>query len=61
MTPAGSAWPGGVDPGDANLRIAPTYPKLEDVQVAAEAICTCVLVAASRPTLNICGPASHSR
>lgn len=45
LTPAGATWPGGQDPQDANIRIAPTVPTLEDVRLAAEVICTCVLLA----------------
>jgi aspartate/methionine/tyrosine aminotransferase len=45
LTPAGSTWPGGVEPADSNIRIAPTYPGLDDVRAAAEAICTCVELA----------------
>lgn len=45
LTPAGSTWPGGRDPQDSNLRIAPTYPALADVRAAAEVICGCVVLA----------------
>jgi DNA-binding transcriptional MocR family regulator len=45
LTPAGATWPGGQDPQDSNLRIAPTYPSLADVRQAAEVICSCVLLA----------------
>jgi DNA-binding transcriptional MocR family regulator len=45
LTPAGATWPGGKDPQDSNLRLAPTYPSLNDVKIAAEGIALCVLVA----------------
>lgn len=45
LTPAGSTWPGGVDPQDSNLRLAPTFPSLENVRLASEGIALCVLLA----------------
>ena len=43
LTPAGAAFPYGVDPQDSHLRIAPTYPSLEDVRLAAEGIALSLL------------------
>ncbi len=50
LTPAGSTWPGGADPSDRNLRLAPTFPSLDDVRAASDAIAVCVLVAALEKT-----------
>ena len=36
LTPAGSTWPYHRDPVDNNIRIAPTFPSLEDIRTAAE-------------------------
>ena len=47
LTPAGSSFPHGDDPKDANIRIAPTMPPLEEVTVAIDAVATCVLLAAA--------------
>jgi DNA-binding transcriptional MocR family regulator len=38
LTPAGAAWPYGRDPDDRHLRIAPSYPSLNDVMLAARGI-----------------------
>jgi DNA-binding transcriptional MocR family regulator len=46
LTAAGSTWPGGHDPNDSNLRLAPTFPSLADVTVASEGIALCILLAA---------------
>lgn len=47
LTPAGSTWPGGVDPEDRNLRLAPTLPPLERIEQAMEVFCACVALAAA--------------
>lgn len=46
MTGAGSAFPYGKDPRDRNIRIAPTFPTPEDVELAIDGLATCVLLAA---------------
>lgn len=46
MTAAGATWPGGHDPNDSNLRLAPTFPTLADVKAASEGIAICILLAA---------------
>ncbi|QIX28070.1 aminotransferase class I/II-fold pyridoxal phosphate-dependent enzyme [Nocardioides sp. JQ2195] len=47
LTPAGSSFPKGDDPRDRNIRLAPTYPELDAVTEAMEAVATCVLLAAA--------------
>lgn len=42
MTPAGAPFPYGKDPKDATIRIAPTYPTLEELKAATEIFVTCV-------------------
>jgi DNA-binding transcriptional MocR family regulator len=44
LTPAGSTWPYGRDPHDRNIRIAPTFPDLATVALAAEGVALSVLV-----------------
>jgi DNA-binding transcriptional MocR family regulator len=46
LTPAGATWPYGRDPQDRNLRLAPTFPPLQDVRDASEGIAICILLAA---------------
>jgi len=47
LTPAGAAYPHGNDPDDTNLRLAPSFPVLEEVTAAMEAVATCILLAAA--------------
>lgn len=38
LTPAGATWPGGNDPHDTNIRIAPTYPSVEELSEALDVL-----------------------
>lgn len=42
MTPAGAPFPYGNDPKDSVIRIAPTYPSIEDLETAANIFVVCV-------------------
>lgn len=42
MTGAGAAFPYGKDPKDSNIRIAPTYPPLNDLEIAMNLFSLCV-------------------
>ena len=42
MTPAGAPFPYGKDPKDSVIRIAPTYPTLEDLRLATDIFVVCV-------------------
>lgn len=42
MTGAGATFPYGNDPKDSNIRIAPTFPSLEELKQAAEIFALCV-------------------
>lgn len=45
LTPAGATFPYGKDPRDRNIRIAPTFPTLPELEQAASVVATAVLVA----------------
>ncbi|QBR92439.1 aminotransferase class I/II-fold pyridoxal phosphate-dependent enzyme [Nocardioides euryhalodurans] len=47
LTPAGASFPGGHDPDDRNIRLAPTFPELPEVREAMDAVATCVALAAA--------------
>ncbi len=42
LTAAGATFPYGKDPRDSNIRIAPTYPPLEDIEKAARVLACCI-------------------
>jgi len=42
LTPAGSAFPYKKDPLDRNIRIAPSFPTLEEIRAAMELVCVCI-------------------
>lgn len=42
LTGAGATYPLGQDPQDSNLRIAPSYPTVEELQKAMDLFCVCV-------------------
>ena len=48
MTGAGATFPYKNDPRDRNIRIAPTFPPLEELAIAMELFCVCVKLAALR-------------
>jgi hypothetical protein len=55
--PAGSTFPHGHDPDDRNIRIAPSYPTLDEVSQAATGIAWSVLVATSEAIMQQRGEA----
>lgn len=53
LTPAGATYPYGRDPRDRNIRIAPTYPSLEEMKIAAEILCVCVQIVCIKKILKV--------
>ncbi|MBQ3200744.1 MAG: aminotransferase class I/II-fold pyridoxal phosphate-dependent enzyme [Clostridia bacterium] len=51
MTNAGATFPYGKDPDDANLRIAPSYPPLAELEEAMQVLCVCLKLAAAEKLL----------
>lgn len=45
LTPAGAAYPGGHDPYNSNIRIAPTRPSVAEVRQAMEVVALCIKLA----------------
>lgn len=42
LTGAGATFPYGKDPEDKNIRIAPTFPPIDELKQAIEVLCTCI-------------------
>ena len=51
LTPAGATYPYGKDPDDSNIRIAPTFPPVEELELAVDLLCTSVQLAAAEKLL----------
>ena len=51
LTPAGATWPYKNDPADSSIRIAPSYPGLEELGLASELLCLCLRIAAAERLL----------
>lgn len=52
LTPAGATFPHGRDPEDRNIRIAPTFATVADVEASIDALTLCVRLAAARKAIT---------
>lgn len=52
LTGAGATYPYGIDPNDSNIRIAPSYPPVEELESAMDIFCLCTKLAAVESLLN---------
>ena len=52
FTTAGATFPNGKDPEDRNIRLAPSYPSLEELKECIEVFCLCQRIAAIEAIVN---------
>lgn len=52
LTNIGATFPYGKDPQDSNIRIAPSYPPIDELSKAAKLLCICVQIAAIEKLLK---------
>ena len=52
ITSAGATYPYGNDPKDSNIRIAPSFPPLDELSLAMDVFCLCVKICAIEKLLE---------
>jgi len=52
LTPAGATWPYGKDPEDSNIRLAPSFPSLDEIDAAMKIFTLCVELATVKRALD---------
>ena len=53
LTPAGATHPYGKDPLDCNIRLAPSFPKVEEIAKATDVFVACVKLASVQQALTL--------
>ncbi len=51
-TPAGAAYPYGIDPKDEHIRVAPSFPPIDELETAAKLLCVATRLAAAEKLLE---------
>ena len=52
LTKAGATFPYGKDHEDRNIRIAPTFPSLNELETAIEVLCLCIQLVSIKKILK---------
>ena len=52
LTSVGATYPYGKDPNNKNIRIAPSFPPVDELSLAAELLCICTRLAAAEKLLG---------
>ena len=52
LTGADATYPDGKDPKDSNIRIAPTFPPVSELETAMDIFCVCAKLAAVEKLLE---------
>lgn len=52
LTPANAAYPYGINPKDNSIRLAPSFAKPDDLEIAMEALCTCIELVTLEKVIN---------
>lgn len=52
FTEAGSTYPRGIDFNDSNIRIAPSYPPVEELQTAMQVLCCAIKLSATKSLMK---------
>ena len=52
LTTVGATFPYGKDPEDKNIRVAPTFPSIEELSQAVTLFCLCVKMASLEKLMN---------
>lgn len=52
LTTVGATYPYGIDPNDRNIRIAPSFPPVDELMTATKLLCICVKLAAAEKLLG---------
>ncbi|MCM1286415.1 MAG: aminotransferase class I/II-fold pyridoxal phosphate-dependent enzyme [Acetobacter sp.] len=52
LTSVGATFPYGIDENDTNIRIAPSFPPVDELDLAAELLCICVRIACVEKLLS---------